>query len=209
MLGDIMYVKIHALRRRGIPNWGVFGQKHLQGGGPLIDLGVHMIESAHYAMGEPKALAACGKTWTFMGDKPGDVVCRWPGWDYKTYTVEDLAVGQVRFENGVLMQIESSFCNHIPEDGNYWEIFGTKGSFSTRDKVAATDLAGTMLNMKPGFLEENPWPTDFVSKLRNFGDAILEGTPLCVPGDEGLEIQKILDGLYRSADLNGAEVTIK
>ncbi|MEG2076938.1 MAG: Gfo/Idh/MocA family oxidoreductase, partial [Victivallaceae bacterium] len=35
--GDIMFVKVQALRRRGIPNWGVFGQKALQGGGPLID----------------------------------------------------------------------------------------------------------------------------------------------------------------------------
>ena len=30
--GKVMFVKCQALRRRGIPNWGVFGQKHLQGG---------------------------------------------------------------------------------------------------------------------------------------------------------------------------------
>ncbi|MDA1044896.1 MAG: Gfo/Idh/MocA family oxidoreductase, partial [Verrucomicrobia bacterium] len=52
--GDIMFVKCQALRRRGIPNWGVFGQKHLQGGGPMIDIGVHVIEMAHYVMGSPK-----------------------------------------------------------------------------------------------------------------------------------------------------------
>lgn len=38
--GDIMFVRCQALRRRGIPNWGVFGQKKLQGGGPMIDIGV-------------------------------------------------------------------------------------------------------------------------------------------------------------------------
>ena len=32
-IGDIMFVKCQALRRRGVPNWGVFGQKDLQGGG--------------------------------------------------------------------------------------------------------------------------------------------------------------------------------
>src|SRR5262249_30740716 len=46
-LGKIMYVRCQALRRRGIPNWGVFGRKELQGGGPMIDIGVHIIEAAH------------------------------------------------------------------------------------------------------------------------------------------------------------------
>ena len=42
--GDIMYVHCQALRRRGVPNWGVFGRKELQGGGPMIDIGVHILE---------------------------------------------------------------------------------------------------------------------------------------------------------------------
>ena len=52
--GKVMFVKCQALRRRGIPNWGVFGQKKLQGGGPMIDIGVHVIEMAHYLMGSPE-----------------------------------------------------------------------------------------------------------------------------------------------------------
>src|SRR5512146_2918625 len=71
--GNIMFMKCEALRRRGIPNWGVFGQKHLQGGGPMIDIGVHVIEMAHYTMGRPKPIAASGNTWTYMGNKKSDV----------------------------------------------------------------------------------------------------------------------------------------
>jgi predicted dehydrogenase len=63
-----MFVKCQALRRRGIPNWGVFGQKHLQGGGPMIDIGVHVIEMAHFVMGSPRPVAASGNTWTYLGD---------------------------------------------------------------------------------------------------------------------------------------------
>ena len=209
MLGDIMYVKVQALRRRGVPNWGVFGQKHLQGGGPMIDIGVHMIESAHYAMGEPKPVAASGNTWTFLGDKKSEVVSAWPNWDYKTYTVEDLAVGQVRFENGALMQIESSFCNHIPEDVLSWEVIGTKGGYNWSTRMLSTDMAGTMMNVKPGFLPDADFDATFVSKLQNLADAILLGTPLRAPGEEGLVVQQIIDGIYRSADKNGAEVLIK
>ncbi|MFZ4397320.1 MAG: Gfo/Idh/MocA family protein [Kiritimatiellia bacterium] len=33
VFGDMLYARVHSLRRRGIPNWGVFGRKELQGGG--------------------------------------------------------------------------------------------------------------------------------------------------------------------------------
>jgi len=98
--GNIMFVKCQALRRRGIPNWGVFGQKKLQGGGPMIDIGVHILECAYAFMGSPKPIAASGNCWTYMGNKPSKTRSCWPNWDYKTYTVEDLAIGQIRFDNG-------------------------------------------------------------------------------------------------------------
>ena len=64
--GKVMFVKCQALRRRGIPNWGVFGQKKLQGGGPMIDIGVHVIEMAHYVIGSPdpwRPRETPGPTW--------------------------------------------------------------------------------------------------------------------------------------------------
>ncbi|MFA6814787.1 MAG: Gfo/Idh/MocA family oxidoreductase [Lentisphaeria bacterium] len=207
-IGDILYVKVHALRRRGVPNWGVFGQKDLQGGGPLIDIGVHMIEAAHYCIGEPKPISATGNCWTYIGNKSSNVVSCWPNWDHKTYTVEDLAVGHIRFENGAIMQIESSFCAHIEHDMQYFEIMGTKGGFNFDTHALYTDHAGTMFNAVPGFLPDVSFGQLFIYKLQNFTDAILTGSPLRCPGEEGMTVQKILDGIYRSADKNGAEVPI-
>jgi len=37
-LGDIYFAKAHAIRRRAVPTWGVFPNKALKGGGPLIDI---------------------------------------------------------------------------------------------------------------------------------------------------------------------------
>ncbi|NLF94221.1 MAG: Gfo/Idh/MocA family oxidoreductase [Oligosphaeraceae bacterium] len=206
-IGDIMFVKCRALRRRGIPNWGVFGQKELQGGGPMIDIGVHIIESAHYCMGAPRPVAASGNCWTFMGDRPSNVVSSWPNWDYKTYTVEDLAVGQVRFDNGAIMQIESSFCNHIENDVHTFEIVGTKGGFSFKDATLYTDHAGTMLNSKAAFLPSTDFGALFIAKFKNFASAILHDTPMRSPGEAGLAVQKIIDGVYRAAAA-GKEVSI-
>ena len=123
-----MFVKCQALRRRGIPNWGVFGQKELQGGGPMIDIGVHVIEMAHYVMGSPKPDRRVGQHLDLPGQQAkSDVARQWPNWDYKTYTVEDLAIGQIRFENGAILQIEASFAAHIEKDVWNFTMMGDKG----------------------------------------------------------------------------------
>ena len=206
--GKVMFVKCQALRRRGIPNWGVFGQKRLQGGGPMIDIGVHVIEMAHFVMGSPRPVAASGRTWTYMGDKKSDVVSMWPNWDYKTYTVEDLAIGQIRFDNGALLQIEASFVAHIEKDVWNFSLMGEKGGCSWDPAAIFTDNAGTMVNTAPAWLSPKcDFPTLFTYKLRNFVDGCLKGTPLRAPGEAGLAVQKILDGVYRSSGA-GKEVKI-
>src|SRR5450432_2192652 len=89
--GKILYVRAQWLRRRGIPNWGVFGRKDLQGGGPMIDIGVHVLETSHYLMGAPKPISATGNVWTYLGNIESTTASQWPKWDFQNYTVEDLA----------------------------------------------------------------------------------------------------------------------
>lgn len=207
--GDIMFVKCQALRRRGIPNWGVFGQKKLQGGGPMIDIGVHVIEMAHYFMGSPKPVAASGNTWTYMGNKASKVVCPWPNWDYKTYTVEDLAIGQIRFDTGAILQIEASFVAHIEKDIWNFTFMGTKGGGQWDPPMICADHHDTMINSSPYFVgDQTSFDKLFYIKLRNWIDGCVKNTPLEAPGEAGLAVQKMLDGVYRSAAA-GKEVPIK
>jgi predicted dehydrogenase len=207
--GKVMFVRCEALRRRGIPNWGVFGQKALQGGGPMIDIGVHILEVAHYTMGRPKPIAASGNTWTWMGNKPSTVESMWPNWDYKTYTVEDLAIGQIRFDNGALLQVEASFVAHIEKDVWNFQLMGENGGCRWDPPAIFTDRAGTMINYYPGWIsDKGDFETLFTYKLQNWVDAILKGTKLEAPGEDGLTVQKMLDGIYRSAEA-GKEVPLK
>ncbi|HVF85172.1 MAG TPA: Gfo/Idh/MocA family oxidoreductase, partial [Abditibacteriaceae bacterium] len=60
--GDMYYTRVQALRRRGIPGWGLFINKEKNGGGPLIDIGVHMLDSAMHVLGYPKVVAVSGQT---------------------------------------------------------------------------------------------------------------------------------------------------
>jgi len=202
--GKILFMRCQAIRRRGIPNWGVFGRKELQGGGPMIDIGVHIMECAHYVMGEPKPIAASGNTFRYIGDKPSAVASQWPNWDYKTYTVEDLAVGQIRFENGAILQVEASFAAHAKDAWNF-SFMGEKGGGELEPLAVRTDRSGYMVDLTPAFL---PNTDCFERKIRYFIDTALHGKPTEAPGESGLAVQKMLDGIYQAAE-KGKEVAIK
>ena len=204
VFGKVLYARCQALRRRGIPNWGVFGRKELQGGGPMIDIGVHIMEVAHYLMGAPKPVSAFGSTYTYLGDRKSSVVSSWPDWDHKTYTVEDLAVGMIRFDNGATLTVESTFAAHLEHDVFDFVLMGEKAGGRFDPPMIFKDEADTMVNLAPGFL-----PNDdcFEYKMRHFIDCVRTGKPSQAPGEHGLLVQQMLDGIYKSAE-TGREVRI-
>ena len=207
-MGKVLFGRVQALRRRGIPNWGVFGRKDLQGGGPLIDIGVHALEMTHFVMGSPRPVAASGQTFTYIGDRKSNVVSQWPNWDHKTYTVEDLAIGQIRFDNGAVLSIEASFAAHIEKDEWNFTIMGEKAGATWDPPGLFSDDGGYMTNSAPHWLPSGPAADVFAQKMRNFVDHVLYDAATMAPAEHGLMVQKMLDGIYASAD-RGREVRIK
>jgi len=207
-MGKVVYGRIQALRRRGVPNWGVFGRKDLQGGGPLIDIGVHALEMTHFVMGSPKPVAASGSIFTYLGDKKSDVVSQWPNWDHKNYTVEDLAVGQIRFDNGAVISIEASFAAHIEKEAWNFTLMGEKAGASWDPPGLFSDEGGYMMNSQPNWLPSGPNADAFGMKMRNFVEHCLYNKPTMAPAEHGLMVQKMLDGIYASAE-KGREVAIR
>ncbi|MCL2814504.1 MAG: Gfo/Idh/MocA family oxidoreductase [Oscillospiraceae bacterium] len=65
-LGDVYYAKATYLRRNGCPG-GWFGDKSYSGGGPLIDLGVHVIDLTRYLAGCPMPVSAYGAAFSNLG----------------------------------------------------------------------------------------------------------------------------------------------
>ncbi|HOK04993.1 MAG TPA: Gfo/Idh/MocA family oxidoreductase [Victivallales bacterium] len=207
--GKILYAKVQALRRRGIPNWGVFGRKELQGGGPMIDIGVHCLEMCHYAMGCPKPVAAIGNCYTYIGNKPSNIKCQWPNWDWKTYNVEDLAVGMIKFDNGAMLSIEASFAAHIERDVWNFSIMGTKSGAQWDPPMLFSDQNNHMLNITPSFVPSTGWGGIWQAKMRNFVEHCLYDKKTLSPAEDGLAVQKILDAIYESSSKGGKEVQIK
>ena len=159
-------------------------------------------------LGNPKPVYASAGCWTFLGNKPSKVMSMWPGWDHRTYTVEDFAAGQIRFDNGTIMQIEASFADHQKEhDCEDWWAYGTKAGCQWSTSEIYTDQNNMMVNMQPVFMPDSGWDYIFTKKLQNWVDGCLKGTPLGASGEIGLNVQKILCGLYDSAKA-GHEVRI-
>jgi len=204
-LGKILHARCFALRRRGIPSWGVFGRKELNGGGPLIDIGVHTLECAHYLMGKPRPVSASGACFTYMGNKKPQALCSWGQWDYKTYNVEDLASGWIRFENGSTLYLESSFAAHIEEEDSNIILMGTRGGASVDPPKLFTDMAGLMYNLTPTYCGQQDC---FEVKMSHWLDCIRTGKLSDSPGEDGWVVQKMLDAIYQSSE-KGKEVRIR
>ena len=136
----------------------------------------------------------------------------WPGWDWKTYTVEDLAIGQIRFANGAIMQIEAAFAAHIKENEIHeFSAMGTKGGCEFPSGTIFTDQNNTMVNVTPAWTDSKgeEWTVLFTKKLQNWVNGCLKGTELDASGEDGLNVQRILNAVYDSAAAGGKEVAIK
>jgi len=206
--GSILYARCQWLRRRGIANWGVFGRKELQGGGPLIDLGVHLLEVTHYMMGSPTPVTATGNTFRNIGDKPCAVACQWPDWDYRTYTVEDLAVGMIRFDSGAMLTIETSFAAHVEREFCQIQIMGEKAGAVWDPPQIYCDQDEYMMNMTPAYLPTSDFESLQQAKMTHFVSVCRGERQNEASGEDGLVIQKMIDGIYASAEA-GKEVAMQ
>lgn len=199
-------------RRRGIPGkGGWFTRKELSGGGPLIDLGVHMIDLSMYLMGNPRPVAVTGCTYCKFANS--DVVdSKEADFGEKdaegVFDVEDLAMGFIRFENGACLQIEFSWASNVDTERQFVELRGTKaGSMwdTSKDELRIlTEEYGGTVDIIPNVKDDSVGHRE---NLRHFADCVLYGKePMFVP-QQGLNMVKILDALYRSA-AEGREIQL-
>ena len=133
-LGEIYTAKAGWLRRKGIPGWGSwFTQKEQSGGGPLIDIGVHLLDLSLFLMGNPKPIAVSGATYAKFGpERKGIGSWGTPNWD-GFYDVEDLATAMIRMDNGHALMLDVSWAAHMDTDNApFIHLLGTEGGASYR-----------------------------------------------------------------------------
>lgn len=110
-LGEIYFAKAHAVRRKGVPTWGVFMDKEKQGGGPLIDIGTHALDLTLWCMNNYKPKQVLGSTFQKLKDKVDGNI--FGPWKPEEYDVEDSAFGLIKMENGATIFLEASWVLNV------------------------------------------------------------------------------------------------
>ena len=197
IIGNIYFGRTAWHRRRGMPKFGGwFGNKELAGGGPLIDLGVHRIDLALWLMGHPEPISVCGSTYNVIAARKAKE-------EGKLFTVEDLAAGFVKFDNGATLIVEASWAvNNNENEQMITSLYGDKGGLVQKNRKGTYDFTAEIYSEEGGNLYTkvlDRTTTNPPSAYHEFIDSVLaDRQPLGCAAD-GIKVQKILDGLYRSA----------
>ena len=213
-LGDLYYAKATYLRRSGCPG-GWFGDKSYSGGGPLIDLGVHVMDLVRYLAGCPKPISVYGVTYNNLGPDRASGAKANLGYESKQnsskfkFDVEDFTSAMIRFDNGMVLTVEASFNLNIKEDRADIELFGTKGGTKIGGSTEFfTDMNGTFVNITPAGGGANfRFTESFNAEIAHFIDCVEHGVPCRAPAEDGVILMKMIDAIYKSAE-TGHEVEI-
>ena len=208
-LGEIYYAKASCLRRLGNPG-GWFSDQSKSGGGPLIDLGVHMIDICWYLMGKPRPISVSGNTYSKLGNRSHiENLSFYQAADYNAALndVEDLANALIRFDNGASLFVDVSFTLHAKEDELYVKLFGEKGGAEIEPKLAmVTEKNNTILNVTPQIDNLSfDFERAFRNEINHFVVCCIEGKETIAPVADGVQVMKMLNAVYESAKI-GKEV---
>jgi predicted dehydrogenase len=217
LLGRIYYAKVGWLRREGIPGLGSwFTRRATSGGGPLMDLGVHMLDIALHLLGEPPVRAVTAATYAEFGPRgkgsSPSAFMRKTGVEPGTFDVEDLSTAFLRLQDGGTLLLESSWAQWIPKDRCYVTMYGSDGGASI--EWGAPDDPDRTLNIwtekkgVPATLHPNIPPDGLhVESVRDFVTKVRSADYSNHRGKQALARAVVIDACYASAE-KGTEVTL-
>lgn len=196
VLGEIYVTNARALRRCGVPGWGVFTNKALQGGGPLINLGVHMLDAAMYVLGFPLVKRVTAHSFQKIGTRKNNG--QFGEWDPTTYTVEDSLFGTIEFHNGSILRLETSFALNIPEQSIMNVNFcGDKAGATLFPAQVYTDHNGELAILTQ---RERADDQRHYRSMEAFVNHV-QGEPVTIAdAEQGFVIQQLVAALYESAE---------
>lgn len=205
-LGEIYYAKAKAIRRRGVPTWGVFIDEEKQGGGPLIDIGTHALDLTLWMMNNYEPESVTGSVYRKLADQT-ETGNAFGDWDPEKFTVEDSAFGFIKMKNGATIVLESSWALNIADPQEASTVLcGTKAGADMKGGLRLNGVEYNKLYIKtpdlsaggvdfyegesadPGYLEAKAWI-----------DSVVNGSELVVKPEQALVVTQILEAIYESA----------
>ena len=213
-IGEVRTAQVGWRRRNGIPGWGSwFTRNEMSGGGPIIDLLIHMLDVGLKAMGYPRPTYVLA-TATDQFGQDEDAQGPWcPPDPNGKYDVETASQGFILFDSGASVAFNASWAERIEREEVYCRLQGTKAGVEIRrvfgqdgiddtaeDSCVICEQIGGQPsdNRFKGLLDTN---MGRIRSVHAFVDSVISGTPdpLLPTPDEALTVMKIVDAIYKSA----------
>ncbi len=161
LIGGIFYAKASILLSDNMPKKPHYLDNTRIGGGPLYDVGYHLIDLAWWMMGKPKPEYALGKLFKHESLGNNDIS-----------KCEDFAIGNIYFENGKTLFIEASYSAKIEDDLIECTFFGEEGSLTWPNDYFVRKEKNNILKLKVPFRDKPVLAT--VKQIRYFLKTIEE-----------------------------------
>ncbi len=206
-LGQIYHATTTFVRSRGIPSWGGgwFTDRKRSGGGALIDIGIHALDAVWFLMGTPTPTAVSARVFRNFAHLV----------EVPVFDVEDSAYAFIRFDNGAVVQMETSWAGNLTDEippRQYFGqelinsvLYGTKASIRLNPLAMFEDQKGelTKVDLKPQATTRSP----FELQLQNFVEAVRGQAKAINDADQAVALMEMIDAIYASSEL-GREVPI-
>lgn len=203
-LGEIYHARSWMLRRYALPTRVGFLLKEHSGGGPCIDIGVHVLDLTLWLMGNPEPVSVTGVARKELANIDG-AFSAWGGDVPKEMDVEEFASAFIRFENGATLMLEVSWLLHhdtLGEDMQVWLYGKEGGSHWPKCEIYQSNYTTKQLYNRTLQITKDVAEPHALECVE-FAQAIVDGAPSPVPAEQSLQVMTILDAVYRSQETGG------
>ena len=181
--GGVQFVTAGSGYREGrADNWKV---KKAMGGGVMMDMGVYSLQACRYAAGE-EPVSVSAQTFVTRPEIFKDA--------------DEITSFQLQFPSGFVANAHTSFAGNM----NHLEVRYERGwlkmdPFQAYRNIRAVSHEGPL---------SMPDINQQARQMDDTADAIVNKTPVRVPGEEGMRDMRIVEAIYRSIAAGGATMPL-
>ena len=195
-MGRIHHAHAKWTRRRGVPVAETFISRELAGGGPVVDLGVHMIDLACWMMGFPDPQRVSARAGAYLAGRP-DLGGEWGQWDRDVFDVEDFGVGLFHFAGGATLLLEVSWLGFRQSlEERSLQLLGDRGGVRWPEGTFSSESDGVPFDTTVAHAETG---SAFRRSIHAFTDAVRAGRPSPIPPEDSLQVIRMVEAFYLSA----------
>lgn len=185
-IGNAFYIKCGWIRKQSSSEkW--FTKREEAGGGVILDLGINLVDLALWLADYPKVISVSTQNY-----------------HHRSRNLEDTSISFLRCDNSVTISIEASWSMAEQKDTFFTNVYGTKGSIGLNPFKLVKTLADEQIDFGSTFAESpaEAFKKSYLNELKSFIGAIKGLNPVFSSGEEALQLLKIAEAMYISAEKN-------